>query len=145
MAADSCETSENDDAAYGTHQNSCQKLFDVEGCIVGLQGESTPGMMFLEWFRLKDRNPELAVQYGERIVASGADFTAVVLRPDGTLVEYDSWLIPLPVTSDYYAVGSGAKAALGAMFTGCDAVKAVEAACAHDPYTRFPIHRKSFL
>lgn len=154
LAADSCETFENDDAAYGTSQNSCNKLFRVGPFVVALQGDSTPGMLWLRWFENSGDyfNQDGDVYSGppvnlarvpenltERFLAQDADFTAVVLDEDGDLFEYDKWGIPVPVTSEYYACGSGAKAALGAMHAGASAENAVLAACAHDPYTKLPV------
>lgn len=180
MAADSCETDENDDAAYGTTQNSCEKLFKVGPFVVGLQGDSTAGMVWLHWFRgefahyagsfeeslaqasggreVSDQQrqyarkmyeaemqrlatpPRAPESLTERFMAEDADFTAVVLSPDGSLHTYDKWGVPIPVTSKFYAIGSGAKAALGALWTGVDAEVAVKAACHVDPYTREPVH-----
>ena len=45
----------------------------------------------------------------------------------------------LAITDEYYAVGSGADFALGAMAMGADAVAAVQHACSLDIYTAEPV------
>ena len=132
IAADSCVSLE--DEGSGDWQGRCVKLFKFPDMIVGLQGESTPGMVFLDWLRGGKRNRRLE----DRIVASGASFEAVVLTRKG-LFTYDHWCRPELCTTEFYAVGSGVKAALGAMHAGASARKAVEIACAIDPYTKPPV------
>lgn len=147
MAADSCETFESEDAAYGTHQNTCQKMLRVGKLVIGLQGESTPGMVWWNWFRSAHQNVlDSGILHGmprsivDRFIEAEVEFTAVVLAPNGLVFEYDKWGIPVPVTAEFYAVGSGAKAALGAMHAGASAEMAILAACQVDPYTRGPVH-----
>lgn len=137
MAADSCITTS--DESSGDYKGKCLKLIRVEGngidaCIIGLQGESSPGMAFLHWYRGGKLDDDLKAH----IRSSGADFTALVLNRAGLFV-WDSWLVPERVEDDFYAIGSGAKAALGALHMGADAVKAVEVACLIDPYTEGPV------
>lgn len=149
LAADSCETSEDEDA--GTCTAGCEKLFRVGPFIVALQGESTPGLVWLNWFHLEwdnAREPELQLvpqELTDRFLDNKADFTAVVLTKNRGLWIYDEWGTPAQITAPYYAVGSGMKAALGAMHAGAGAVAAVEAACAHDPYTSGPVHSSETL
>lgn len=146
LAADSRETSGCEDS--GQLAATCEKLFRVGPFAVALQGDTTPGMAWLAWFRtvaLKTINdqyilwptPQEAV---DRFLANGADFTAVVLCSNKRLFIYDEWGLPQEITAPYYAVGSGAKVAYGAMYAGASATAAVEAACAHDPYTAGPVH-----
>ena len=49
-----------------------------------------------------------------------------------------------PVKLPYAAVGSGTSVAMGALWTGASAKKAVLAACVHNVYCRPPIHTISF-
>lgn len=148
LAADSRETSGCEDS--GQLAATCEKLFRVGPFVVALQGDTTPGMAWLRWFRkrydvvsptrvvpaLEETPPEMV----ERFLGNGADFTAVVMKPSGDLFIYDEWGFPQRIAAPYYAVGSGAKVAYGAMFNGASATAAVEAACAHDPYTALPVH-----
>lgn len=134
MAADSCVTVESE--AAGHIKGHCVKLFRKGGAIIGLQGESSPGMFFLEWFGT--RKPAPAV-----LQESEADFCALVLDKRGKLYEYDKWCNADPViltkSRPFHAIGSGSKAALAAMYMGANARRAVAVACALDPYTAPPV------
>ena len=137
MAADSRVT-HGDDAGARVHR--CEKLYRITvhtkgkeyPAIVGLAGGAFDGLAFLDWLTGNDREPP------QRLIDGEADFTALVLHRHG-LFEYDRWCRPDRITEKFYAVGSGAKAALGAMHMGADARTAVAIACKIDPYTAVPI------
>jgi hypothetical protein len=105
--------------------DSSRKLFRKNGAVIALAGESSPGMLFLKWYGTAKKPPAALID-GE------ADFTALVLTKEG-LFEYDAYCIPEPVEEEFYAIGSGCKAALGAMHMGADAATAVEIAKRVDP------------
>ncbi len=131
MAADSRVTVETD--AGGSRVFRCEKLYRVSGGIVGLAGGAFDGLVFLDWLKdPKDSKPP------DRLIAGDADFTAIYLTNTG-LYEYDRWCRPEKVLEKFYAVGSGAKAALGALHMGASAVEAVKVACKVDPYSATPI------
>lgn len=133
MAADSRVTTESEAGGHIVHH--CVKLYRKAGSIVGLQGESSPGMLFLEWFGSKSAPPA-------SLMESEADFCALVLNRKG-LFEYDKWCNAEPVLMPrhraYHAIGSGAKAAFGALAMGASARRAVAVACMFDPYTAPPV------
>jgi hypothetical protein len=133
MAADSRVTTEGEAAGHVVHH--CVKLFRKNGAIIGLQGESSPGMFFLSWFGSK-APPPAALQESE------ADFCALVLTKKG-LFEYDKWCNAEPVLMPrhraYHAIGSGSKAAFGALAMGATARRAVAISCMFDPYTAPPV------
>lgn len=133
MAADSRVTTESEAGGHMVHQ--CVKLFRKNGAIIGLQGESSPGMFFLQWFGSKNPAPQALIE-------SEADFCALVLTKKG-LFEYDKWCNAEPVLltkgRPFHAIGSGAKAAMGAMYMGAAARRAVAVACSIDPYTAPPV------
>lgn len=133
VAADSRVTSESEAGGHIVHH--CVKLFRKGGAIVGLQGESSPGMLFLSWFGSKAPPPSALME-------SEADFCALVLTRKG-LFEYDKWCnaeaVMLPKHRAYHAIGSGAKAAFGALAMGATARRAVAVACMFDPYTAPPV------
>lgn len=133
MAADSRVTTESEAGGHITHH--CVKLYRKAGSIVGLQGESSPGMLFLAWFGSKSPPPAALME-------SEADFCALVLNRKG-LFEYDKWCNAEPVLMPrhraYHAIGSGAKAAFGALAEGATARRAVAVACMFDPYTAPPV------
>jgi ATP-dependent protease HslVU (ClpYQ) peptidase subunit len=128
MASDSRVTVETE--AGGIRHFKCEKLYRVTSpslgeCVVGLAGESAPGLVFLDW--LQSEKPELV----DRLIEGGGDFTALVLCRKG-LYEYDGWCRGEKVLERFYAIGSGCKAALGAMHMGATARTAVKIACRID-------------
>lgn len=133
MAADSRVTTESEAGGHIVHH--CVKLYRKSGAILGLQGESSPGMFFLAWYG-SNKPPPTALQEGE------ADFCALVLTKKG-LFEYDKWCnaepVLMPKHRAYHAIGSGAKAAFGAFAEGASARRAVAVACMFDPYTAPPV------
>ena len=72
------------------------------------------------------------------------DLFILVLTPKGELVQYDSYWTPEPIDLDanygFYAIGSGAKAAMGAMHADekLTARQAVHIASLVDPWTAGP-------
>ncbi len=138
IAADSRTTLETEGG--GARMFLCDKLFrkqvvlrgkKTEEVIIATAGESTPGMMFVDWFGSNKPPPE-------NFIEGGADFTCLVLQQDG-LWEYDAWCRGIKILDKFYAVGSGAKAALGALHMGASARKAVEIACRIDFYSGLPV------
>ena len=139
MAADSRVTVDSE--AGGSRVFRCIKLYRVKvhtprktnPAIVGLAGGAYDGLAFLDWLQgAANKEPPA------RLIEGEADFTALVLYRHG-LFEYDKWCRPDRIKERFYAVGSGAKAALGAMHMGASARKAVAVACKIDPYTAPPI------
>lgn len=132
IAADSRVThGENESARI----HSCKKLFRktvTQGkksfdVIIATAGESSPGMVFVDWYGTGKPIPEMFMHLG-------GDFICLVLSPQG-LFEFDVYCRGEQVLDDFYAVGSGAKAALGAMHCGKSAIEAVRVAARIDPYT----------
>lgn len=135
MAADSRVTIDSEGG--GARVFRCEKLYRVKTyngkrCLVGLAGGSFDGLAFLDWLVSKTSEPP------QRLIDGDAAFTALVLNQHG-LFEYDKWCRPERIIEPFYAVGSGAKAALGALHMGASARRAVAVACKIDPYTALPI------
>ena len=106
-----------------------RRKFDV---IIGLAGESAPGLVFLDWYGSGKEPPS-------SLIDGDADFTGLLLRPDG-LFEVDKYCRPEKIIQPkFYAVGSGAKAALGAMHMGANAATAVAVACKICPHCAPPV------
>lgn len=114
----------------------CTKLHRVlqgrRELVVGLAGDSFAGLEFLEWLKSGGATPSARLLDGE------GEFHALVLTRRG-LFDYDRWCRPERVQDRYYAVGSGAAAALGAMHAGLSAAAAVKTACQIDPYSGLPV------
>jgi ATP-dependent protease HslVU (ClpYQ) peptidase subunit len=140
IAADSRTTTDTE--AGGTRVFTCQKLYPKKVKLDGLEedvilataGESAPGELFTEWFGTGKDVSDMR----DTFVLGQADFTVLVLKTDG-LYEVDMYCHLTRILDKFYAVGSGAKAAMGAMFAGADARRAVEIACKIDPYSAPPI------
>lgn len=132
IAADSWATYGEEGSA---RRHTCKKLFRktvTQGkksfdVIIATAGESSPGMVFVDWYGTGKPVPDLFLHIG-------GDFTCLVLTPQG-LFEYDVYCRGEQVMDDFYAVGSGAKVALGAMAAGKSAIEAVRIATRYDPYT----------
>lgn len=56
----------------------------------------------------------------------------MVIHPDGKIVRYEREPVALRFLDSFAVMGSGRDYALAALHLGCDAVKAVEVACALD-------------
>lgn len=107
-------------------KNHGTKIHRTDNAIIGVAGDYMAAMVFVDWYENREsRRPDLGHEDG---------FEALVLTAEG--VEY--WtanLRPTPITSDYYAIGSGSHLALGAMFMGATPAQAVEVAANFDLHT----------
>lgn len=138
IAADSRTTLETEGG--GARMFLCEKLFrktvtlngEQQEVIIATAGESSPGMVFVDWYGSGKDAPVDTFLTGE------ADFTCLVLQRDG-LWEFDAYCHGIKILDEFYSVGSGAKAALAAMHMGASAAKAVEIACRIDHYSGPPV------
>lgn len=134
IAADSQYTYESE--AGGNRKHPCPKLFrktikSGESVIIATQGDGSAGLVFVDWYG-SGKKPPVVISHNL------PDFTCLVLRKGG-LFEYDAYCRPYEITLPFYAIGSGANAALGAMHMGASAVQAVEIACQIDSYSMGPV------
>lgn len=95
-----------------------------DGAIAGVVGEYAKGMAFIEWLNgpRDDAAPEMV------------DATVIKMDGDGSLAVYENGH-RFPVTADFAAWGSGAPPALGALYAGASAERAVEIASLVDDQT----------
>lgn len=114
-------------------QKLLRKRVGREEHIVALAGVSL-GMQFYEWYG-SDRPAPHYLEVGE---PEENHWQSLVLTPHG-LFYYNGVTVPERVHAPFYAIGSGAAIAIGAMAAGASARKAVEAAVGRDPYTRAPV------
>lgn len=121
IAADTQATDGN-----GIKTTTARKIFEVNGGLVGLAGDLSDAMVFVEWLR----NPKKA-----RKPEAHSEFGALELRADGKVYMWNPTLHALLIEDEYYAIGSGAPIAMGAMFVGATAEQAVRAAIKFDAYT----------
>jgi hypothetical protein len=104
----------------------------IRDMVVGYAGCLDSGVKFLGWVKRG---------MGSRGKPNDLhdEFIGLVLDEDG-IYEYRYQLVPIRVEEDCWAIGSGAQAALGAMFMGATPEEAAEVACAIDPYCSGPIN-----
>lgn len=140
IAADSRETLSTDEGGDRVTSHECQKLFrfaagTARESICGTYGMSSAGLVFLDWYEssLKAKRRPKAPQFDVE-----DDFGVVVLTRSG-LWHYDRFCRPEQLTNEFYAFGSGAKAALGALWAGAAAEEAVKIACRIDPWSAEPV------
>lgn len=142
IATDSRVTVESE--AGGIRMFHCEKLYKIPGvAAIAVAGESFSALRFVEWFRTR------AAKGGKKkrdtdLIMGEADFSALVLHKTGKLEEFDKWLIPEEILlgegkNQFYAIGCGAKAALGALHMGANAEEAVRVACKIDPLCDLPV------
>lgn len=137
IAADTCVSISTE--AGGARKFRTEKLFRkrvkvkgrFEEHILGTAGEASPSLVFVDWYGSGKPAPEIFADLGP-------DFTILIATPRG-LFEADAYCRPERVFESFYAIGSGAKAALGAMHAGANARQAVAIACKIDPYSAPPI------
>lgn len=137
ICADSRTTIQTEEG--GARVFRCEKLYRCfEGspkeAILATAGESFSSLVFVDWYKSETRPIEVI----DRLINGEADFTVLALTRDG-LYEYDKWGRGEKILDKFYAVGSGSKAALGAMHMGASAEQAVRIACKIDPYSAPPI------
>ena len=105
----------------------CYKVHRVGDAIIGAAGNYSDCLVFVEWWRdghdLK-KLPEFKMYRGE---PDAPDIEALVLTADGL----DRWTEHFqhdPILDPFFAIGSGAGAAMAAMHMGADAAEAVRIA-----------------
>ena len=110
------------------------KLEEKGGDFIGTAGTVDYCEQFLSWYGSKKKKPHFP---------KDADFEALILTKDGRLIHFDETLTRSVLRDPFFAVGSGAHAALAAMHLGCDPSRAVEIACLVDPFTGPPVQHLS--
>jgi hypothetical protein len=103
--------------------------------IVGASGNGGDCTRFLEWAKkdFKGQPPKWHEADG-----SDDSVLAIVLDEHGIYIYSPGDPEPEKVNADFFAVGSGGKAARAAMLLGCDPIKAVEIACTVDDFYSGP-------
>lgn len=144
IAADSRETYQTE--AGGATVNTCEKLFRKrvgrDDYILGTAGGSYLGMIFVDWFPgIKAcQQPESGGKLPEilRDAHLEEDFDVLIVSRRG-IYTVNHLCRPILCLDAFVAIGSGRKAALGAMHAGSTAKRAVEIACKVDPYSAPPV------
>lgn len=108
-----------------------KKIRRIGGAVVGCAGDGASIAKFIRWLEegQQDDPPKFA---------KDAELEAIVLTPAG-IFAYGTDCVPEEVLDPFYACGTGAEAALGAMHMGADPRRAVEVAALVDNSTGGPI------
>lgn len=108
-----------------------RKIFRVNDKLVGFAGAVTHALKFIQWL---EHGTPLNLHYDKN------DFTfeALVLS-EQALFYYDNELVPIEVSEQICAIGSGAPYALGALDAGASPKKAVEIAANRDECSGPPV------
>lgn len=135
IAADSRCTWDGD--AGGTSIMRCTKLFrkrvGKRDVVLATAGAVYSAMTFVDWYGSGKEPPDCLTQ-----MSTDEDFDVVILDR-GKVYIVNHYCRPIEEEAPFFAVGSGRKAALGALHCGRTAKGAVEIACLVDPYTAPPI------
>ena len=109
--------------------NNCIKGIVTDEYLVGVCGDHSVGEEFLHWAKagFGPNKPKFE---------PGAEFVGIAINRKGIITEYEANMIPAKIgKKPFYAIGSGAAHALGAMEAGADAIQAVRIAAKYDVYT----------
>jgi ATP-dependent protease HslVU (ClpYQ) peptidase subunit len=124
MAADTATFVHNGNTRMPGHVKKIWRLKD--GSLMGHAGTRRQADLLKRW--IEDGS-------NGNVPAPVDDVTALVVSPDGTMTVYDGKSERTVEGAPFYAIGSGADAALGALFAGATAKEAVEIASLVDPWT----------
>ncbi len=114
---------------FGDMKRHATKLFRVDDVIIGFSGNLGDGLVFVDWWRAGRDMAQLPEFRSYRGADDAPDINALVLT-EGRVELWHEYFQPSVVEMPYFAIGSGAMTAMGAMHAGADAIRAVEAACA---------------
>ena len=120
------DTQVTDDTYICGRASKIMRLDD--GRIMAASGNIFRSQLFIDWLNGKIEKPVF-----------DESFTAIVISPNGTAVEYDKNLIAAPATIPWVA-GSGSHFAFAIMHNGGTAEDAVKVACELDIYSSAPIN-----
>jgi ATP-dependent HslUV protease subunit HslV len=95
------------------------KLYRVGGSLFGGAGNSSDCTAFRRW---KEDGADKPSKFDD-------DVSILEIPQDGRVFIWDKALVPYEIRAPFFAVGSGAEIALGAMAAGASAERAVEIAC----------------
>jgi ATP-dependent protease HslVU (ClpYQ) peptidase subunit len=137
MAADSRGTLETESG--GARFFRCEKMYRktikvgkrTEEHIIGVAGETSPALVFLDWYGSGKDVPEV-------FALMNSDFMVLIYNKHG-LFEADAYCRPERVLEKFWSIGSGCKAALGAMHAGADAKRACFIATKVEHFSSTPI------
>jgi ATP-dependent protease HslVU (ClpYQ) peptidase subunit len=109
-------------ATFGGEWFPVKKVFQHDGELFGFAGTQSEGLRWLDWYATGQRGKMPSIS-NVNIMILSAEYGVQLVEGSGSLFS---------VERNFYAIGSGATAAMGAFMAGADAKKAVEIACKID-------------
>lgn len=130
VAADSQET-------WGSGEKyNCKKLFTVGDLVVATAGGTYAGMLFVNWLDIWDGEPDWDERPDLINLDSEEDFECLIIRPDHSCFTVNRLFVPVEQGKNrFITLGSGGKAARGAMLAGATPKEAVMIAKQIDSFT----------
>lgn len=126
LAADSCMR------VLGHYAGTAKKLIRLtDGSWLGMSGYHEDGELVANWLNagaVAETRPRLSDEAG-----------VLHVRLDGTAAHYEQLCHAIPMLDAFWAGGTGAPFAIGAMAAGASAEEAVRIACQYDVYSREPV------
>ena len=119
----------------GPHLCSVVKVWAAkDGSIFADAGDASWGERFREWYEdgCKPEKRDALVKLMHDI---GCDGGALQILPDKMIVIWENGLVPLPMLTTIYGIGSGSPYALGAVCAGASMKDAIVIASQWDEYT----------
>lgn len=124
--------------SYGSTHFRMQKIHQMpDGTLIGFSGSVNEATKFVEWFKA-GANKGIPPVFGEE------PFDALTMNGDGIYL-WDSSLMGTKIFQDFFAVGSGAQYALGALKAGATPDRAVEIATEEDSMSGLPLDVRAYL
>ena len=102
------------------------KLFKVNGAVLGIAGNAEQARRFIEWRRTPESKPSFV---------DSCSIEVLELSADGQLTWWGSEMVGVPIEDAFYAIGSGAAVALGALSMGATLKQAIGIAAKWDSAT----------
>lgn len=106
----------------------CTKIYKVNGDLIGFAGALGSGLAFIDWYKTRTESPPTL-----------SDTNIIILKASGKIELWDESEYPMTFSNKFYAIGSGADAALAAMHCGKSPTEAVKIACKVDMSTGLPV------
>lgn len=116
------------------------KIWIAKGCAWGGAGSSASLSQFKLWTQGRAKRPEFPKPEGESEDEATASLQVLQLHPKNGIFLWINADIPDLVDEPFYAIGTGAGYAVGAMSKGATPEEALEIAAKWDTGTRLPGH-----
>jgi ATP-dependent protease HslVU (ClpYQ) peptidase subunit len=115
-----------------------KKVMRIKNDLIGAAGDAGDCVRFLDWAKhdfAEKKKPKFTEEAG-----SEDESLILLVNAEGIFTMSTTDPYPELIESDFFAIGSGGKAAMGAFHRGATIEEALAIAAKVDPYTREPFH-----